>query len=104
MRRSSIVQLTILPMLATAALAAADPVDPYAEELSPPGMTEPSLAPPGMTPTADECDVDPDQLRCDPMYFVEDDCEGDDCNAVAIVPGGGVIYGGFGNYFWVSHS
>ncbi len=113
MRRSTVVKLTLLPMLAAAAVAAADPdLEP---PLAPPGMAEPMLAPPGMTPTSDECQTDPSNVRCDPMYFDNDvaDCIVDpydpdydpDClePAVAIV-GGNVIRGGFGGYFWVSHS
>ena len=100
MRRSTVVQLTLLPMLAVAAVAAADP--------GPPGMTEPVLSPPGMTPTADECQVDPDNVRCDPSYFDADvaDClaEPDDpACAVATVGGGTVVRGGFGVYFWTAH-
>jgi len=97
-RRSLVVKLTLLPMLATAAVAAADdaPPPPTAPEttldplapafdttLSPPGMTEPMLSPPGMTPPLD-CQDDPD-------WDVRPECN----------VRGGVIYGGFGNYFWI---
>jgi hypothetical protein len=101
--------LTLLPMLATAAVAAADPVgpDPW-PQISPPGMTEPTLSPPGMTPTADECQSLQDDIRCDPQYFVDpcdpdlDDPDDPDCYPYTYVSGG-VVYGGFGRYFWASH-
>jgi len=97
-RRSLVVKLTLLPMLATAAVAAADdaPPPPTAPEsaldamppafdttLSPPGMTEPMLSPPGLTPPLD-CQDDPD-------WDVRPECN----------VRGGVIYGGFGHYFWI---
>ena len=95
-RRSLVVRLTLLPMLATAAVAAADDAPPtvpasaidqlppaFDTTLSPPGMTEPVLSPPGLTPPlacADEPDWDAHP----------------ECNVR-----GGVIYGGFGHYFWI---
>ena len=97
-----VVKLTLLPMLATAAVAAADNVLPAARQaadapasaidslppdfdttLSPPGMTEPMLSPPGMTPPLD-C-ADDDEWESRPECTVR----------------GGVIYGGFGHYFWI---
>ena len=98
-------------MLATAAMAAADNGPPSADgppveapqsapasapasaidslppdfdtALSPPGMTEPMLSPPGLTPPLD-CEDD-DDWESRPECTVR----------------GGVIYGGFGNYFWI---
>lgn len=88
-------------MLATAAVAAADDAPPatapasvpesaidtlspeFDTSLSPPGMTEPVLSPPGLTAPlacADEPDWDAHP----------------ECNVR-----GGVIYGGFGRYFWI---
>jgi hypothetical protein len=96
-RRSLVVKLTLLPMLATAAIAAADDGPPvsapaaaldslppdFDTTLSPPGMTEPVLSPPGLTPPLDCADDDDWESR--PECTVR----------------GGVIYGGFGNYFWI---
>ena len=87
-RRSTVVKLTLLPMLATAAVAAADSGPPgdappteaaqtapasaidslppdFDTTLSPPGMTEPMLSPPGLTPPLD-C-ADDDRLGHRPM-------------------------------------
>jgi hypothetical protein len=111
------VRLTLLPLLASAAVASADngppgsapPVqtaggdampDPGAPPLdslpvdfdttfAPPGMTEPVLAPPGMTPPLD-CQDDPDW---------EDRPECTVGGGVTVR--GGVVRGGFGHYFWV---
>jgi hypothetical protein len=83
-RRSVAVKLTLLPMLASAAVASAQPARaPIDTALAPPGLTEPVLSPPGLTPPLD-CAADPD---------------GDvrrECTVTA-----GVIRGGFGHYFWV---
>jgi hypothetical protein len=112
MRRSRIVKLTILPVLAAAAVAHADdpppapptvppsllPADAWSGQeagLQPPGMTEQVLMPPGMTPPiycqdADEEDAVWDtRPECQPSYgyYVFD---------------GRVIRGGFGHYFWAS--
>jgi len=96
-RRSLVVRLTLLPMLATAAVAAADDAPPatvpasaidqlspaFDTTLSPPGMTEPVLSPPGLTPP----------LACanEPDWDAHPECN----------VRGGVIYGGFGHYFWI---
>jgi hypothetical protein len=83
MRRSSVVQLTLLPILATAAVAVAQPS--ITDNPPPMQETEVILSPPGMTPTIQQlpCDRDPNwELR-------------PDCN-----DGGGVVRGGFGSYFW----
>ncbi|HEY1812554.1 MAG TPA: hypothetical protein VGG74_09435 [Kofleriaceae bacterium] len=108
MRRSTVVTLTILPVLAAAAVARADnpppappvvpssalPPDAWSGQepsLQPPGMTEQVLMPPGMTPPID-CEDDPnwdERPECQPSYgyYVFD---------------GRVIRGGFGHYFWVA--
>lgn len=127
MRRSRIVQLTILPMLAAAAsLAYAQPAPPVygpplppppanpdaqgldapsADDgaLAPPGVVEPELAPPGMVPTYDECHDDPSDVRCDPEYYIDDECDGtlDDCGYSTTYIEGGIVRGGFGHYFWI---
>ena len=89
MRRSAMVTLTLLPILAAAAIAEANPPEP-AGEIAPPGMTPPAeltLSPPGMTPAIQELDEDPDRdLRMD-------------CEPPASCRGGTVIRGGFGRYF-----
>jgi len=96
-RRSVAVKLTLLPMLASAAVASAQPArapvatpqaagvgaPSFDTTLAPPGMTEPVLAPPGLTPPID-CANDPDW---NPRV---------ECTVTA-----GVIRGGFGHYFWV---
>ena len=99
MRRSRVVHLTLLPMLASAAVASAQAAPEPAGELvlTAPGMTAPAdapatgfaLSPPGLTPTIDELDCDDD-----PSWRLRPDCEGDADGAA-----GGVIRGGFGNYF-----
>lgn len=109
MRRSTVVTLTILPVLAAAAVARADnpppapptvpasllPPDAWSGQesgLQPPGMTEQVLMPPGMTPPID-CEDDDENWdtrpECQPAtgYYVFD---------------GRVIRGGFGHYFWVA--
>jgi hypothetical protein len=109
MRRSAAVRLTLLPMLATAAVAGIASADPPPDDsnapgtvaptvpatslddlpptfdttLAPPGMTEPLLMPPGMTPPLD-CEDDPD-------WDTRPEC----------TVSGGVIRGGFGHYFWI---
>jgi hypothetical protein len=96
-RRSTVVTLTLLPMIAAAAVASADddpPQDPDVTVLAPPGMTEPSFRPPGMVPIHEpgamqlDCSVDPDwRLR-------------DDCIQPTSVGFYSVYRGGFGSYFW----
>ena len=75
MRRSLTIQLTILPLLASAALAHADA----------PGDLE--LAPPGMAPVVQvrDCYQDPDEPWCPVPAHGH------------IV---GIVRGGFGHYFW----
>ena len=106
MRRSSVVQLTLLPMLATAAVAAGQPApddppsqapgttDPDATTSASPAPTGPEgdviLEPPGMTPTIIELDC-----ADDPNWRMRADCV--DVNDVV------VVRGGFGGYFWSSH-
>ena len=87
MRRSSVVTLTLLPMLAAAAIASADvpvTIDP--------SETPPVLEPPGMTPTIMELDCDDD-----PNWRLRPDCSDDDD---VYWYDGGVIRGGFGTYFY----
>ena len=101
MRRSSVVQLTLLPMLAAAAVASADvpvmidpSVDPSAQPAAtPPAATPPVLEPPGMTPTIYE-------LACedDPNWRLRPDCNDED--DVYLYDSGGSIRGGFGTYFY----
>jgi hypothetical protein len=110
MRRSLVVRLTLLPMLAAAAVVYADPpaqaplVDPLFDSqppmdtsLSPPGgpvtvtgaVDEQVFTPPGMTPPLD-CADDPDA----------DDR--DECYETGVTISGGIVRGGFGHYFWIS--
>ena len=88
MRRSTTVTLTLVPILAAAAVAAADP--PAQPILEPPGLVGPLLAPPGSVPTILE-------LRCedDPEWRMRIDCNEVDVD-------GTVIRGGFGHYFWTA--
>jgi hypothetical protein len=80
MRRSSVVRLTLLPLLASAAVAAAQPG---------PDQPVPDLSPPGMTPTIDDLDCDHD-----PNWQLRDDCAVDDDGQPI------VVRSGFGAYFW----
>lgn len=125
MRRSLTVKLTLLPMLASAAVAA----QPAAEDeppLQPPGATEPMLSPPGLTPTIDECGAAPEDPRCPRIDECSADPEDPDCPPVddpvpvtdydsyahGVFVGHihrrhhhhhrGVFRGGFGHYFWAS--
>jgi hypothetical protein len=92
MRRSLSIKLTLLPLLASAALAHADapgetvplpPPEPASAQYI--GFST-ELAPPGLAPTivAVPCDDDPDQPWC-----------GDYHHGVIV----GVVRGGFGHYF-----
>jgi hypothetical protein len=103
MRRSTVVQLTLLPMLATAAVAAAQPGpdDPLPQDpdaaTSTSAPVEPTdapgdivIEPPGMTPSIIELDC-----QDDPNWRLRADCI--DVDDVVIVRGG------FGGYFWSSH-
>jgi hypothetical protein len=103
MRRSSMVTLTVLPMLATAAVAAAQPLAP-----GPPGMTQPSepeLSPPGLTPHIWEldCEEDPNwELRrdCPTKPLLEGEVEeGEQAEVQVSYEGHGIWRGGFGHYF-----
>lgn len=123
MRRSASVTLVLLPMLATAAVAAAQPGPQDGEPMpSPPQQgaqpgDDTDIAPPGMTPTSDPESFEPgpyfedDQVyvpapRCeDPYTWNQRDRD------LGIPPGDcertygafrlhvGVIRGGFGHYF-----
>jgi hypothetical protein len=87
-------------MLATAAVAAADPppqapsepapseLDPSEPPLAPPGMAEPVLMPPGLSPIVPDCEHDPN-------WRDREECADD-----GVYVTGGVIRGGFGGYFW----
>jgi hypothetical protein len=119
------VKLTLLPMLASAAVAA-QPASEDEPPLQPPGATAPLLPPPGWTPAIEECLADPDECPADP-----DECQTDPddppCPPVDEEPpvtddgtytygvfGGhvrrhhhhrhGVFRGGFGHYFWAAGS
>jgi hypothetical protein len=82
MRRSTVVRLTLLPLLATAAVASAQPGPD--EPLSPSGDS-----PPGLTPTIDQLDCEHD-----PNWQLREDCAVDDGgNAI-------IVRNGFGAYFW----
>jgi hypothetical protein len=106
------VKLTLLPMLASAAVAAQPAADDEprgeTEPLQPPGETEPLLQPPGLTPTIDDCQEDPDDPRCPPV---------EEPDPIAVY--GGYVHGsiwghahgrhhhcvfrgGFGHYFWTA--
>jgi hypothetical protein len=74
-------------MLASAAVASADPAAPsFDTTLAPPGMTEQVLTPPGLTPPV-SCQ---DETRADH----------EDCDIVGVTVHGGIVRGGFGHYFW----
>ena len=87
---------------ATAGMDVPD-LDAAGGDYAPPGATLPQLAPPGMVPTYDECHDDPSDVRCDPEYYVDDECDGsvDDCGYSSTYIEGGIVRGGFGHYFWV---
>jgi hypothetical protein len=98
MRRSSIVRLTLLPMLATASVASADPpgetpTNPLPYNVSG-GYALPDgpLMAPGMTQPLG-------QLDCtnDPNWRLRPDC-----NDEVFWYDGGVVRGGFGGYFYGS--
>jgi len=97
MRKSAVVKLTLVPLLAASALAYADIGNDPPPAVSPPGLTEPALSPPGMTPPIDQLDCD-----TDPNAEVRDDCaqaeaDGDGERAVVETD---VVRGGYGSYFW----
>lgn len=113
MRRSSAVKLTLLPMLASAAVAA----QPAPDEppLQPPGATAPMLSPPGLTPAIDECQDTPDDPPCPPEESEEPEDQPEQVYLDYLGGGGGgfggfihrrlshhhhgVFRGGFGHYF-----
>ena len=129
-RRSMAVKLTLLPMLASAAVAA-QPASEDEPPLQPPGATEPMLSPPGLTPAIDACSADPEDPRCPPLDECQTDPSDPPCppeeeespeaegygGYVHGIFGGpihgrhhrhhyhhyqGVFRGGFGHYFWAS--
>ena len=99
MRRSTAVTLTLLPVLATAAIARADDPPP-----PPPTVPEAMLAPDAWAPQ--------DQTFMPPGMTPPVDCEDDDsswntrpeCQPVTgyYLWDGRVIRGGFGHYFWTA--
>ena len=95
MRKSAVVKLTLVPLLAASALAYADITDGGPPVVQAPGMTEPALSPPGMTAPIGElaCDEDPNwELRTD---CSEATIDGED-----VVIETDVVRGGYGHYFW----
>jgi hypothetical protein len=100
MRRSLVVKLTILPMLASAAVAAQPPTEIAASAGDAVSPVEPMLAPPGMTPTLDECAQRPQDPRC-----VDELAIGPLDDQAITYWGGGRLWifrGGFGHYFWTA--
>jgi hypothetical protein len=100
MRRSTVVQLTLLPMLASAAVASAEPdAAPQGQgedeteeaELAPPGMTP--LSPPGMTEPVWELTCDND-----PNWKLRNDCR-EEPSGAWVGDWVDVVRGGFGGYF-----
>jgi len=87
------VKLTLLPMLASAAVAA----QPAVSDESPPATNEPTFSPPGLTPTVDECQQEPNNPRCVPVLEPDDNPR-----RLYIDDDGWVFRGGFGHYFWTS--
>lgn len=111
MRRSHAIKLTLLPMLASAAVAA-QPATEDEPPLQPPGATASMLSPPGLTPTIDECQTDPDDPRCPPVDD-QPPVTGYGSYAHGVFVGHihgrhhrhhGVFRGGFGHYFWAAGS
>jgi hypothetical protein len=99
MRRSSVVRLTLLPMLASATVVADPPsaTPPIGVEVGPPapppdGYVLPGepLAAPGMTPEIEQLDCEND-----PNWRLRSDC-----NDEVYWYDGGVVRGGFGGYFY----
>jgi len=94
-RRSTLVRLTLLPMLASAAVASADPpgeTAPISEpQLGPSGIAggDEILMPPGVTPPLD--------CREDPEWEARPECD-----VAGVTIRGGIIRGGFGHYFWAA--
>jgi len=107
------VKLTLLPMLASAAVAA-QPAGEDEPRLQPPGATESLVSPPGLTPTIDEttpaidgCPADLDDPSCPPVDD-EPPITDDGIHAYGVFGGHirrhhhhrhGVFRGGFGHYF-----
>lgn len=100
------VKLTLLPMLAAAAVAA-QPAAEAEPPQQPPGATEPMLSPPGLTPAIDGCPADLDDPSCPPVDD-EPPIADDGIHAYGVFGGHirrhhhhrhGVFRGGFGHYF-----
>jgi hypothetical protein len=94
------VKLTLLPMLASAVVAAQPTAPEESPQEGPPGLTEPSLSPPGLTPTVDDCRQEPDNPGC--ARALAPGADGDDPRRLYIDGDGWVFRGGFGHYFWTS--
>ena len=108
MRKSAVVKLTLVPLLAASALAYAqapgmtDPTGTDQPQFIPfdafdgaaPGAT-PTLSPPGLTPTIDD-------LACtdDPNAELRDDCTETVIDGETMWVDADVIRGGYGGYFW----
>ena len=100
------IKLTLLPMLASAAVAA-QPASEDEPPLQPPGATAPLLSPPGLTPAIDESPADLDDPSCPPVDD-EPPITDDGIHAYGVFGGHirrhhhhrhGVFRGGFGHYF-----
>ena len=94
MRRSTMVKLTLLPLLATAAIASLAVAEKTAvadpDNTAPPGMTDPALSPPGMTqPIMERECTDPDPARRPAGCTT----------GGGHFSGSGTFRGGFGHYF-----
>jgi hypothetical protein len=92
MRRSAVVRLTLLPMLASATVVADPPsaTPPLGSEVMPGEMQAEPLATPGMTPEINQLDCEND-----PNWRLRSDC-----NDEVYWYDGGVVRGGFGGYFY----
>ena len=82
MRRTATIRLTLLPMLASAAMARAQPAS----------VPEPRLSPPSLTPPRGDLDEPPCVVDDDPRA----ECSGHTSNIVSYA---GIHFGGFGHYF-----
>lgn len=92
-------KLTLLPMLASAAVAA-QPAAPDEAPQRSPTVTEPMVLPPGLTPTVGDCRQAPDAPGC--ARALAPDPDGGDPRRLYIDSDGWVFRGGFGHYFWTS--
>ncbi|MBV8758604.1 MAG: hypothetical protein JO257_15060 [Deltaproteobacteria bacterium] len=107
MRKSAVVKLTLVPLLAASALAHAQApgqTDPLTDSPPPmtsawldgaPGAMDPVLSPPGMTPSIEDVDC-----MDDPNAQFRNDCVDTDIDGEHIWVEQGVVRGGYGGYFW----